>query len=123
MRYFVVLITFCACMWACEGDCASCHTTLDYQNDKRHQPMLECKKCHTPEQMEQIDMGGCGKDCFACHNAQKLNDPKLAQSHKQILKCIECHTKLDKFNLKQFFDPQIKPVEKSFFQELPKIGS
>lgn len=91
-------------MWACSGDCASCHFKLDYANDKRHSEMLECKKCHTEQKMQQFEMGGCGQDCFACHNAQKLQESRLLSSHQGIGKCIECHTGLKN----QFFErPQL----------------
>lgn len=59
--------------------------------------MLECKTCHTDEKMSKINMGDtCGQDCFACHNAKKLEDPKLKSAHHIIKSCISCHTSLEK---------------------------
>ena len=82
--------------WACTGDCASCHYKLDYQKDRRHAPMLECKTCHTPEKMAAIDMGSaCGPDCFACHDAQKLQKKELEKYHGVIASCMECHKNLE----------------------------
>lgn len=90
-----------AIAYGCTGDCASCHTQLDYKQDPRHAPMLECKSCHTEEKMASIPMGDiCGSDCFACHNAQKLQTQKLAPDHQIINTCISCHKNLakDTFN-------------------------
>lgn len=84
----------CDMAFACTGDCKSCHATLDYKNDIRHIPMLECKTCHTEAKMAQIDMGGCGEDCFACHDISKIQAPSLAQAHQVINSCIQCHTSL-----------------------------
>ncbi|MCX2716172.1 hypothetical protein OQH61_00255 [Helicobacter sp. MIT 21-1697] len=81
-------------VWACTGDCKSCHQNLDYKNDIRHRPMLECKTCHTDEKMAQIDMGSCGEDCFSCHDAKKIQSPSLAKEHRAINACIQCHTQL-----------------------------
>ncbi|MCE3047729.1 hypothetical protein [Helicobacter kayseriensis] len=107
MRFiFVFLISFLL-SWACQGDCASCHAKLDYKNDQRHIPMTECKSCHTDEKMAQIDMGGCGQDCFACHQSQKLLTPPLSQAHQVIRQCIDCHTKINPLDFKHPF--QIKP--------------
>ena len=84
----------CGELFACTGDCKSCHATLDYKNDIRHAPMLECKTCHTEAKMAQIDMGGCGEDCFACHDINKIKSPSLAKDHYIINSCIQCHTSL-----------------------------
>ncbi len=56
--------------------------------------MLECKTCHTDAKMAQIDMGGCGEDCFACHDISKIQAPSLAKEHYVINSCIQCHTTL-----------------------------
>lgn len=79
--------------YACTGDCKACHQNLDYTNDMRHSPMIECKSCHTHEKMSQIDMG-CGQDCFACHDARKTQAPELARAHFAIKSCIQCHTQI-----------------------------
>ena len=94
MRIFAMIALLAAVAWACTGDCKSCHSKLDYQNDIRHRPMLECKSCHTEEKMASIDMGGCGGDCFACHDIHKIQAPSLAREHYVINACIQCHTSL-----------------------------
>ena len=81
--------------------------------------MQECKSCHTDEKMAKIDMGGCGQDCFACHNAQKLMTPKLSESHKVIKQCIECHTKLTLFN-QNLFPKSPTPEPKNPFETFKK---
>lgn len=93
---FAILLAF-SLGCSCTGDCASCHSTLDYKNDSRHAPMLECKTCHTQEKMAKLKMGDtCGADCFACHKPQKLESPELKPTHKVIQSCISCHQNLDK---------------------------
>lgn len=116
MRFILFIHLFFSMFWACEGDCASCHSNLDYKNDKRHKSMQECKTCHTSEKMAQIDMGGCGQDCFACHNTQKLLNPKLSKHHQVIQECINCHTNLSPFDSKNLFKP--KPLHNSPLQNI-----
>ncbi|WP_084340130.1 hypothetical protein [Helicobacter pametensis] len=119
MRFFGIFCLLIIAVWACQGDCASCHTTLDYKHDFRHQPMQECKNCHTEEKMSQIDMGACGQDCFACHDAQKLLKPELSEAHKVIQQCINCHTSLNPLD---FSAPlQLKPNPTPFFLENPLL--
>lgn len=95
------LFFFCFVAFSCTGDCASCHYKLDYKNDKRHSPMLECKTCHTPEKMQSINMGDtCGEDCFACHNVEKLQNKSLEKEHSVIMNsCMQCHKNLSKETL------------------------
>ncbi len=93
MKYISVLLLFCAFLLACSGDCASCHQNIDF-NDKEHNIMLNCKICHTDEKLSQIQMqSGCGKDCFACHNVQKINRTKNKE-HDALNNCISCHISL-----------------------------
>lgn len=56
--------------------------------------MAVCKTCHTDEKMAQIDMGGCGADCFACHDMRKIQSAKLAKDHMVLNACMQCHTQL-----------------------------
>lgn len=91
----VIWLLSCQCIFACTGDCAMCHYKLDYKNDKRHSAMILCKNCHTDAKMAQINMGGCGKDCFECHEISKIQSPKLAKDHIVINACIQCHTQLN----------------------------
>ena len=81
---------------ACTGNCKACHQGLDYQNDIRHIAMFECKQCHTDEKMAAINMGGCGQDCFTCHDAGKLRTSALAAEHQVIDSCMKCHIELNK---------------------------
>lgn len=115
MRSVWLLLCFVGAIWAtCSGDCATCHFTLDYAKDKRHMPMRECKTCHTEEKMMQIDMGGgCGKDCFACHDIQKVRTPALMNAHKVIDNCMDCHTKLSQ----SLFNPT-SPTQNIFQQSI-----
>lgn len=109
MRYFLSFIGFfLVSLYACTGDCASCHYSLDYKNDTRHSPMLECKTCHTDEKMKSINMGDtCGEDCFSCHNAEKLQNKSLKKSHSVIMdSCMQCHKNLAKETLEKNFMKQ-----------------
>lgn len=111
--FFLISVQF---GFACSGDCASCHYQIDYKNDSRHSPMLECKTCHTDEKMAQINMGDtCGQDCFACHDSKKLNNPALASSHSMIKNCISCHQNIQKNS--EMLDKSIflKSFENLFF--------
>lgn len=120
MRIIVFISLFLATLFACSGDCASCHAKLDYKNDKRHQAMLECKTCHTEEKMNAIpEMSACGQDCFACHTPSKLQNPSLSKEHGMIPKCIECHTSLQK----NPFDPKNLFNQKSIFEQVPSLLS
>lgn len=56
--------------------------------------MLSCKSCHTDEKLANIDMGGCGADCFACHDISKIQSQALAKDHAIINACMSCHTSL-----------------------------
>lgn len=75
--------------------------------------MLECKTCHTEEQMNSVEMSGCGQDCFACHAPAKLKNPSLSKEHGMIAQCIECHTSLQK----NPFDPKNLFNQKGIFEQ------
>ena len=95
LKSIFFLTLFSAFLFSCTGDCASCHQNLDYKNDARHSSMAECKTCHTDEKMSKIDMGDvCGSDCFACHDADKLNSKVLQKDHGMINSCISCIRRL-----------------------------
>ena len=103
-------------VFACTGDCASCHQNLDYQKDKRHSAMLECKACHTQEKMKDIKMGNtCGSDCFECHDVKRLQKGALKSSHAVIADCISCHKDLSKQVLNK--SPLIRSYVKDFFMQ------
>lgn len=113
MRLGIMLVMGFALAFACTGDCKSCHGGLDYAKDKRHAPMLTCKSCHTDEKMAQIDMGGCGQDCFACHDINKVQAPSLAKEHAVIEGCISCHTMLGSSPFSNPFNTKDNIFEKS----------
>lgn len=74
--------------WACSGDCLSCHPSLaeTILTDARHKPMLTCKRCHAEEEG---GMSECGKDCFSCHDIEKID--KSVREHDVIESCRNCH--------------------------------
>ncbi|MCE3036851.1 hypothetical protein LW135_03275 [Helicobacter sp. faydin-H20] len=124
MRFLTLVLLFCFKLFSCSGDCASCHYKIDYQNDTRHSAMLKCKTCHTPEKMAGINMGDtCGQDCFACHDAKKLQNQELKASHNMISSCINCHVNLSEDTLNKSIFLQEK-VHQNFFSprssDLPK---
>ncbi len=96
---FVVFLFMLSPLSACEGDCVLCHPKLvkeDGKLDKEHAILTTCKTCHTQEEMEKIDMGGgCGQDCWECHDIKKVTQSHIPQ-HQGLQKCIDCHLTLDK---------------------------
>lgn len=102
----ICLLTLPILAFACSGDCASCHFSIDYK-DEKHKIMLDCKSCHTDEKLAKIPMqSSCGQDCFSCHDIQKINAVNNAE-HRALNTCITCHTSLNqKLNIKvnPFFD-------------------
>lgn len=118
LKIYFLIGVFSSLLFACTGDCASCHANLDYKNDTRHQAMLQCKTCHTDEKMNAIaEMNGCGQDCFACHTPSKLQNPALSKEHGMIPQCIECHKGLQK----NPFDPKNLFNQKSIFEQIPSL--
>jgi len=100
MKYiFLLLISIIGFLPACEGDCVLCHPKLikeDGKLDKEHAILTTCKSCHTQEEMQKIDMGGgCGQDCWECHDIKKVTRSRVMQ-HQGLQKCIDCHLTLDK---------------------------
>ncbi len=88
-------------LFACEGDCISCHPGLikDGKFDKEHKVLKTCVTCHTKEQMSKIDMGGgCGQDCWECHDVTKVSKSGVKE-HKGLDRCIKCHLKIQKESL------------------------
>jgi hypothetical protein len=73
-------------LFACNGDCFSCHPQLLENLDSNHKPMLSCKNCH---------LGGgvaaCGADCFECHKIENISFEIV--EHRVIESCRECHMK------------------------------
>ncbi|WP_104696849.1 MULTISPECIES: hypothetical protein [unclassified Helicobacter] len=118
MKYILSFIILFVSLYACTGDCASCHYNLDYKKDERHSPMLDCKTCHTKEKMSSINMGDtCGEDCFACHNAEKLQSKELKKAHGVIIdSCMQCHKNLVKETLDKSFMKQ-GIIHQNFFNQ------
>ena len=88
MKSTLLLIIFSIYVFACSGDCMSCHPVLKESIKKpHHQILTSCIKCHTsvPEGMSE-----CGGDCFQCHSQNKLikSDRK---EHQNLGTCKECH--------------------------------
>ncbi len=99
-------------LFACEGDCISCHPGLlkDGKFDKEHQVLETCVTCHTKEQMSRIDMGGgCGQDCWECHDVDKVSKSGVKE-HEGLDRCIKCHLKIQKKSL--IFNDTIKEIGK-----------
>lgn len=94
MKYIFILTIFITTMFACTGDCLTCHPKLvpTIKVDVRHMPMLECIECHSAEPNS---MAECGDDCFGCHPMSKINDANVAQ-HDIIQTCVDCHVNADK---------------------------
>lgn len=95
MRKIALFFALCVAAFAdCGGDCASCHFSIDYK-DERHKIMLDCKNCHTDENLKsQMRINGCGRDCFECHSVSKINAVAIKE-HIELNTCISCHTKID----------------------------
>ncbi len=94
MRYIVLLLVLYI-NWAfgCSGDCLSCHPALqkNIMSDERHKPMLTCIACH---KNEEGGISECGKDCFACHQVEKID--KSVKEHRVIDSCRNCHMNVPK---------------------------
>jgi hypothetical protein len=89
MKYLFAFIFFSVLLFACTGDCLSCHPKLakNIDTDQRHKPMLTCIECHKPDAQKMAD---CGADCFACHSMRKIYAAKVKE-HDVIQSCRECH--------------------------------
>lgn len=65
-----------------------CHPTLKKSiEEKHHQILTSCIKCHikTPDTMTE-----CGGDCFSCHSQNKLIQSNRKE-HQNLSTCKECH--------------------------------
>lgn len=123
MWKFLFSLVLANSMWgSCSGDCMSCHSGLDFKNDKRHIPMTTCKTCHTEEKMASIQMGGgCGQDCFACHDIGKIRAPHLKNSHKIIDSCISCHKGLSNSVFKNNLNDPTGVLDRKNFQDFSEV--
>ncbi|MCW8895963.1 MAG: hypothetical protein OQK48_07570 [Sulfurimonas sp.] len=89
MKYILFITFFTISIFACTGDCLSCHPKLlpTINDDLRHKPMLTCINCHSAEPNKMAD---CGNDCFGCHPMSKINKPNVRE-HDVIQECRDCH--------------------------------
>lgn len=93
MKYIVFFLFLSSFLFACSGDCRSCHSSLDYK-DSKHTIMLNCKTCHTDEKLARVQMqNSCGQDCFVCHSVKKINSIQNLE-HLALNECINCHSSL-----------------------------
>ena len=95
MKAIVSILILSCLLFGNMGDCFRCHPQL--QNDKVHDGMKTCIRCHSrgksliPE---------CGAECFSCHTKNDMDLDTIAE-HEIFEKCRECHvTKIHKM-----FDP------------------
>ncbi len=89
MKYIIMILLFTFKLFACTGDCLTCHPALvpTINEDLRHKPMLTCIQCHSAEPNT---MAECGDDCFSCHPMSKINKPNIRE-HDVIQACRDCH--------------------------------
>ena len=91
MKFIFLSMLFISSLFACTGDCFTCHPNLleGIEKDLRHLPMKKCINCHlaNPESMSE-----CGPDCFECHSKDKMEEGSV-EEHKVIASCRECHMK------------------------------
>ncbi len=89
MKKIILFLLFNLSLFACTGDCLTCHPALvpTINEDLRHKPMLTCIKCHSANPNS---MAECGNDCFACHSMEKINKPNVRE-HDVIQGCRDCH--------------------------------
>lgn len=94
MRIVIFFGLMIGSMFACSGDCMSCHPALkkNILTDERHKPMLTCIACH---ENEEAGISECGKDCFSCHDVDKI-DMETIVEHKVITQCRNCHMNIPK---------------------------
>ena len=89
MKKIILFLLFNLSLFACTGDCLTCHPSLvpTINEDLRHKPMQTCIRCHSANPNS---MAECGNDCFACHSMEKINKPNVRE-HDVIQGCRDCH--------------------------------
>ena len=92
MKILILILSISLTLFACTGDCLTCHPNLvpTIDQDQRHKPMLTCIKCHSANPNAMAD---CGSDCFACHPMSKINGLGIKE-HNVIQGCRDCHVKM-----------------------------
>lgn len=89
MVVFSVLSLSTNAISGCEGDCMTCHPSLE--DSPEHQSLKTCKTCHNsskPQIKISSNVNGCGERCFMCHGEW----PKDG-AHASLDTCLECHEK------------------------------
>ncbi len=119
---FFAAVCFGSMLYACTGDCLSCHPSLlpTIEKDPRHRPMLGCIKCHRPETDA---MAECGSDCFVCHPVEKIESRGIA-AHKPIRGCRDCHMKLkaEMTDISTPSDQSLRPTLRDLLQPETENG-
>ena len=88
MKILLVLLFLFINLFACSGDCLSCHTNLKKSlNEEHHKILNSCISCHTKLPTQTVE---CGGDCFNCHSQNKLIDSNRIE-HKTLSSCKKCH--------------------------------
>ena len=84
--FFLIVVS--SFLYACTGDCISCHPVLKKSiNEPHHQILKSCISCHKDNAGP---VNECGGDCFQCHPREKLIKSDRFE-HQEIAKCKECH--------------------------------
>lgn len=114
MKYIILILFFVVSIFACTGDCMSCHPKLvpTIDKDLRHKPMLTCINCHLADPNKMAD---CGADCFGCHPMSKIYKAKVKE-HEIIQECRDCHVgaKEKLFDVATSFDQSSKDTLKDY---------
>lgn len=117
MKYILIVLFFTSSLFACTGDCLTCHPKLlpTINEDWRHKPMLGCIKCHSAEPNT---MAECGDDCFACHPMSKINAANVRE-HDVIQTCVDCHVKANEilFDTSNSFNQSTSESLKDFLNK------
>jgi hypothetical protein len=89
MKSLLIIFILLTSVYANMGDCFTCHPKLikGIDTDTRHNSMLSCIKCHSPNKKSVLE---CGDKCFSCHKEKDL-DPEEIPEHKVFEDCRECH--------------------------------
>lgn len=90
MSKLAILVLTAAYLFACEGDCYKCHSSLKGDTRKEHGIIAKCVECHKNSVGKQPKNETCGVDCFECHKPEKISQRVV--EHKAIDNCIKCHS-------------------------------
>ena len=88
MKIIIFLLFTFLHLFACSGDCMSCHSTLKNSiNEEHHKVLTSCIACHTKTPTTMVE---CGGDCFTCHSQNKLIQSNRME-HQNLSTCKKCH--------------------------------